>query len=359
MFLIIGLFWAIAVGKRYGFDVLPLLPDKRLFRIYKDFTWADLIVGMGGGFYNDNYYQSLPGRLFHLQLGKILGKPVAISAHSIGPFRHWFYRWLAQSVFCRLDLICLRDEESLAHLDFTRIDRTKVKVVTDSAWLLEPASEHRAREILRSEGVPGTRMLVSLALVRWKFYQTVSSEEGHHAYIAAVAATVTRLISEKDCHIVFLSTNTNLGGHPTDDRLVADEVLKLLPAELIDRTTVVRGEYQPQELQAIYGLVDFHIGTRLHSNILATSMTTPVIGIAYEFKMVGAMKTLNLADYVTDIETVTPDGFWNQVSAAVDNRHDIRAKIIERLPQVRADAQHNAHYIAMLLQPAPPDETHA
>ncbi|MCB0211375.1 MAG: polysaccharide pyruvyl transferase family protein [Anaerolineae bacterium] len=342
----IALFFLLACGHRYGVDMIRYLPRHRLLAIYRDFLEADLIVGMGGGFYNDNYRHSLPGRLFHLLLGKILRKPVVISAHSIGPFRYPLYRWLAHFTFRQLDLICLRDEESLAHLDFCYLDRSRVKVVADSAWLMKASTPGRARQILALENVPLGKSLVSVALIRWPFYKMKSVAEGHQHYLAAVAEVVSRLIKEFDCHVVFLSTNTSLGGHPTDDRRTAQEVQALLEPSLLAQTTRIGGEYLPQEIKALYGEMTLHIGTRMHSVILAAAMETPVVGIAYEFKMVGVMRALGLAAYVTDIETIQASDFWLKVEAAWDKKEAITESIAESLTVLKSLAMENARLIA-------------
>lgn len=346
----IGLFTLTACGHRYGFDLSRYLPRHRLLDTYQDFVEADLIVGMGGGFYNDNYRHSLPGRLFHLLLGKILRKPVVISAHSIGPFRQPVYHRLAHFTFRQLDLICLRDEESLHHLDFSLLDRSRVRVVADSAWLMKAGTDGRARQILEAEGVPSSKPLVSIALVRWPFYQTKPSAEGHRQYLTAVAELVRRIVLCLDCHVVFLSTNTSLGGHPTDDRQTARALRALLDPWLLDRTTIIEGEYLPQEIKALYGQMALHIGTRMHSVILAAAMGIPVIGIAYEFKMFGAMRALDLSEYVVDIETINADELWSMVSDIWDNKETVTESLTASLTLLRALATENARLIAKVAQ---------
>ncbi|MCK6624170.1 MAG: polysaccharide pyruvyl transferase family protein [Anaerolineae bacterium] len=344
------LFFVLGVGYRWGLNLQRLLPNRGIFARYKDFLEADLVVGMGGGFYNDNYDRSLPGRLFHLWLGKILQKPVVISAHSIGPFKRPFYRWLAGFVFRQLDLICLRDSESLPQLALMNVSEAKVQVVADSAWLLQPASIERAQNILQLEKVPNSKPLVSVALLRWRLFQTKPWLEGHQQYLKTVVEVLGNLIRCHNCHVVFLSTNTNLGGHPTDDRQTAREALALMDPALIEHTTIIDGEYRPEELKALYGQVALHIGTRMHSVILAAAMQTPVIGIAYEFKMFGVMRSLGLGEYVCDIENITLDDLWGKVDAAFKKRESLRRKIARALPTLQAQARRNAQLIAGVLQ---------
>ena len=223
-------------------------------------------------------------------------------------------------------------------------------MVGDSAWLLKPVSIERAQEMMAIEDIPYRENLVSIALVRWAFFHTKSSEEGHQQYIAAIVNTVCNLIQLKNCHVVFLSTNTTIGGHPTDDRLMAKEVLSLLPNELIKHTSIVEGEYHPEEIQALYSQMTLHLGTRMHSVILAASTTTPVVGIAYEFKMFGLMRKLNLSEYVCDIETISEEDLWDKVSSAFDERQTIRADIVKVLPSIKQESVHNAQAIAGLVQ---------
>lgn len=346
MIIRMGLIFILAISHRCGLDFTKWLPNSRIFNAYKDFIEADLIVGMGGGFYNDNYYQSLPGRLFHLFLGKTLAKPVVISAHSVGPFNWTYYRWMAQFVFRQIDLICLRDRDSLNHLALMDLKKTRIEVVADSAWLLRPSEAKWARETLEFEHVPLSRPLVSVSLFCWRFFQTKPWVEGHQQYLRAVAKIVTRLIEQKQFHVVFLSTCTDLGGNPTDDRRVAKEILELLDPNLVKHTTIIKGEYKPEEIKSLYGQMHLHIGTRMHSVILAAAMKTPVVGIAYEFKMVGVMRELGLDDYVCDIEEITEDKLWQMVSSVLDRREELKAIIDTSIPALQRQATRNAQLLA-------------
>jgi colanic acid/amylovoran biosynthesis protein len=165
-----------------------------------------------------------------------------------------------------------------------------------------------------------------------------------------MAEVTTKLIQLKNCHVVFLSTNTSLGGHPTDDRKTAGDVLALLDPAIRTQTSLIRGEYRPEEIKALYSQMTLHMGTRMHSVILAAAARTPVVGVAYEFKMFGVMRSLGLEEYVCDIEDMTEEELWRKVCTAIDRREQLRENVAKALPVLQTQARRNAQLIADMLR---------
>jgi colanic acid/amylovoran biosynthesis protein len=339
-------FFTLAILYQRGIDLNHLLP-RRNRESFTDFYWADLVIGMGGTFYNDIASASLPGRLLHLYMAKVLGKPVAISAHSFGPFKRPWYRLLARVILNRVDLICTRDIESLRILKELRVNAPRIERTADSAWLLASVDAKRGADILRAEGIVESRPLISLSARKWWYYELVDSQEGHTRYIATLAKVADNLVMYTGANLVFASTCTDLGGHRTDDRLVGDEIRACMKYRT--GMAILRGEYTPEELAAVYGQMDLHIGTRMHSNILAALMGIPIVAIAYEFKTYGLMASLGLSDYVCDINDTEDSELQAKVLSALEHREELRRRILENLPTLKHLAQLNAHLIAQLL----------
>ena len=318
-----------------------------------DYCQADLITAPGGTNYTDNYWPGLPGLLMNLLYAKVLSKPVAISSHSFGPFRRKFYRAMARFVFEQLDLVCCRHEHDVHVLRDLGVKSNRIHVTADTAWLLQAASRERALEILVQEAIdwPEPATHVSISAVRWWRHDGSDARQIYERYVTCLAEVLDRLISEQNVSLFFVSTCTSLGGMPMDDRLVADDIRARM--EQADRLSVLRGEYSAEELKAVYGLMDLHIGTRMHSNILAAAMGVPIVALANEAKAPCLMDSLNLAGYCLDNLSLTTEALWGKVTMALEHRQQLRSHLLHHTVELQRRARLNAKYSAQLLRTHP------
>ena len=319
------------------------------WRSLADYAWADVVLAPGGTNYNDNYWVTLPGRLFNLLYGTIIGKPVGISGHSFGPFRRRAYRMLARFVFNRLDLLCCRHAHDVAVLTDLGVHNPRIEVTADNAWLQRSSSPDRARDIFSQEGVhwDNKDLHVSLSAIRTTLYRGDNVEEAHQRYIKCMAKLVDYLVLNWRAKVVFVSTCTNIGNTDADDRLVADEIKQLVTNR--DSLSILEGQYTAADLKAIYAVMDLHVGTRMHSNILAASSGTPFVAIACETKTFDMVDEFQLGDCVVDINDINVSELLNVVSIALQERSQLREKILRRLPHLEYRASLNARYVVDLL----------
>lgn len=325
---------------RLRLDITSFLPLP-VRESYEDYRQANLIVGMGGGFYNDNYWVALPGRLCHLLIGKILGKPVAISAHSFGPFHRLTARLMVRAVFNRLDAIGVRDEASWRLLHALGIAPRLIHKVADSAWLLDDVPSPVARHLLEQTSGPIAQPpLISVSARHWPYYQGLESSQGHANYVRALVQALDNIIAEHGATVFFLSTCA-------EDRQVGVEVKRQIFTP--DKFVILTGDWGPAELKGIYGLMDLHLGTRMHSVILAMSAKTPCVGISYEPKLLSLMHQLGLPEYVISIEEVTGEVLTAMANQALRQRVSYMKRLDRELPILKQLAKKNAAILAGLL----------
>ena len=313
----------------------------------KNYLDADLILSVGGGYLNDNYPVAMIRWLFEFYFGKLLGKRVIIYASSVGPFNKSWLRPFVRFVFNKLDLITLRDPKSKEALDSIRVNSSRIHVTADAAWSMEPISREEGFQLLKGE-VPDSseRLKVSVSVRRWEFYQG-NSIKAHTEYVAAVSALVDHLVKNRSAEVFFLSTCTAFGGYRHDDRQVAYKIIENI--ESLDGVKILSGEYLPEQLSAIYANMDLHIGTRMHSNILAMLSGTPVVAIQYEPKTKDMMDSFGLGDWVIDIEQINPERLIEMVDRGIEKRDSIKAQIAQKLPELKSKSKDNARLVQELL----------
>lgn len=342
---LLGLFTANVLINR----VLPRTPissyttSKLNFQPYLE---ADLIVATGGQYLTDNYMPSKLGALWELALCKLLGKPVVLYAQSIGPLNKQPFASIARRVFDKIDLITLRDSHSKHVLKSLGVSKTPMYVTADAAFSMTVKQKSdtplRGRRIENPPSLDSHNPVVSISCRKWSYFQ----RGGQEKYEEAVAKCADWLIKERSARVVFISTCTGFDGYHTDDRVTAHSVIDRMNQKCSNNPQIVTGEYTPKELSMLYREVDIHVGTRMHSNILAILQETPVVGIEYEFKTKELMRQFDLEDYLVDIDQITPHSLIERMDQAFERQNSLSENIKNNLQTVQKDSLRNAELIA-------------
>jgi colanic acid/amylovoran biosynthesis protein len=323
------------------------LPTFRREDRIKNYLDADLILSVGGGYLNDNYPVAMIRWLFEFYFGKLLGKKVIIYASSVGPFNKSWLKPFVRFVFDKLDLITLRDPKSQEALGAGGVNSSRIHVTADSAWCMEPIGREEGFQLLRGEVSDlSERLRVSISVRRWEFYSG-NRMQAHNKYVTAVSALVDYLVKNRNADVFFLSTCTAFGGYRHDDRQIAYKIIENI--ESLDGVKILNGEYLPEQLSAIYANMDLHVGTRMHSNILAMLSGTPVVAIQYEPKTKDMMDSFGLGDWVIDIEQIDSEGLIQMVDKGIENRDSVKTQIAQRLPELKEKSTENARLVHSLL----------
>ncbi len=99
-----------------------------------------------------------------------------------------------------------------------------------------------------------------------------------------------------------------------------------------------------ENLKALYGKLDYLIGTRFHSVIFALTSGTPAIAIEYEHKTGGIMRDLELDKWVCKIEHVKANHMKGLFDQLVEQRAGYVHRLNTHLPAYIAEAN-NVPYI--------------
>lgn len=310
------------------------------------YIYSDLVVITGGGFINDFYSPTNWGRLWGMYFAKLLGKSVVIYGQSIGPLEKFFNRIVSKFVLNKIDVITLRDNKSKEILSNIGINRPIIKVTGDAAFAM-PVNNYKTLrknccDISPELKLNGSDLKISISIREWRHY---NDQDGHSKYLKSVAALVDWLIATKKAKVFFASTCTGFGGYHFDDRVVAYQVVDYIEGASWENPSILSGEYTPQELVWFYSKMNLHIGTRMHSNILAILAKTPVFAIAYEFKTNELMRFFGLENYVADINNMDGATLIEKADKALENRYKIKGKIQVKLPQMLERAEKSAEII--------------
>lgn len=313
-----------AVALRHGRTrlarrVLPSSVDLTLLRQYFE---ADVVFTNGGTMLVEAY-DYLP-RLVEYTIVILVGRPLIFFTQSMGPFRAGFRsRWLA-AIFRRSELILVRGAESERHaLDLVG-SSTLVRVAPDPVFFaVDPARIRRPRAV--TEG--GLRVAISCR--RWPFFQTVRADVGQAAYEAAMAQLCCNLVRHRRARITFISTCQGVPEYWSDDALPAATIIDLLPEDVRSSVSLDAAFHRPADLCDILADCDIAISTRLHLGILAMTVGTPTLPIAYESKTIEVFTALGLEQWIVDIETVNAASLTAKAFRMADSLEGLRRALPE------------------------------
>lgn len=168
---------------------------------------------------------------------------------------------------------------------------------------------------------------VRIVAMDWRWSTSVR-EEGFERYVSTLAVTARRL-AQAGCQVV-VGGHSSLPEHNQDDLIVADQIVK----EADDERVKLDPNTDVAHLAMVYSETDLVVGTRLHSCIMAISVGTPAIAIAYQEKSVGVLESVGISDSVlwadrftsdeliqlVDSQLSKPRGIWTQRALAIQRQ---------------------------------------
>jgi len=205
--------------------------------------------------------------------------------------------WLAHVALDRADDVSLRDPLSRQVLRGLGV-RRELPVVPDPAVMLEAAPADLVTDILRREGLDPAERLVGLNL------RPVAEPGISNAVTADVAAALVDWLADtyhaRVCFIPF-------GMHPRkpveNDLTMANLIGTRVRRQ--DRFRILQHECTPPEMKGLLGAMGFCLLERLHAAILAASMGTPMVALAYDDKVTQFMAGIGAEARVLPLRELT------------------------------------------------------
>jgi polysaccharide pyruvyl transferase WcaK-like protein len=316
---------------RLGVSVPGLVTHRATYLLspgfYRSIALSTHAVCKGGswlfsrGTAKENLY--LYRMLFPLVALRRARKPFVVLGVSAGPIESRPLRSLARWVLSGAEFVAPRETLSEQYLvDVIRLDRSKVIRIPDPAFYLngvEPSAFQAAR----------TAPVFGITARAWHEVNTPNSDRTFQEYMGAlVHVAVAALRGGRLCALI---------AHSLEDLPVLREIeAKLQARGYGDRVFVVGEDLTPGQLRGVYQRLDFLIGTRLHSVILAATVGTPSVAIAYEtHKVWGAARDLGIQEFVCDFNECARR-LPSLVESIANNLDDIGAGVARRAATLRA-----------------------
>ncbi len=319
-----------STANRYGVNARDRW---RILQIVKTLQNADLLVSGGGSLLQDVTSQlTIPYYLGVVGLAKILGKKVAFYAQGIGPIEGFWGRLLTRILANWVQLITVRDQESLALLESIGVRKPPMEVTVDPVVLLEPRAPETQeyRELLKlrnrctERGIP----LIGIAPRPW---------QGLTGFKEALIQTIERLQKEREAEILLIPM------HREVDLPFCQEI-----GSNLSKVKVIEGEYQPDQMLTFYQQLSLLIGIRLHALIFSAVAHVPIVGISYDPKIDSFLKRIS-DQAIANIESLQSESLYIEIIRRLDDLANYREQIITQVGMLQEQARKNARMVLNLL----------
>lgn len=326
-----------AAGWFKSFGKLPRHLTPRLRELLGHYGTADLIVSVGG-----NFLYAFPGlnsfsflkHCHQIRIAQIMGKPVVLFAQSLGPVTTRLHRRMLRTIVNKSDRVLVREELSVLALNALGTRSDHISVTPDTAFLLTPASCAAAEAFLEQIGVGPDVVRVGMTVRDWQYPGSADSDAKTAEFHRVIAALVDWMAVTLGARVVMLPQCIS---PDQDDRLCMSRVAEHV--RMAAHLTVVNEDVPPDLLKAICGRFDLFIGTRMHSNIFSTAMTTPTIAISYQPKTDGIMQMLGMKKWTLPIADLTFESARSKVEALWQERDHVRETLRRRIVEIQDKAR--------------------
>lgn len=277
---------------------------------------ADYVICGGGGlFQDDDSLVKMPYWALRLLLVRLVAKRIIGFSIGAGPLDRGVSRLFARIALGTLRTISVRDR--LAGAVLQPLTGKPVEVVPDPAFMLAEAKKEDARQVLGEAGVPLDRTpLVGVAARRWFHnssnllpYKYASrfglrrtrGQQRMTTLVDRVAAALDQVGTRSGAHIVFLPTYVTT--HENDAA-----VCRAIAARMQTASHSVLELDDPALYKSVCGLMSAMLCGRMHPAILAASVGTPVVSLAYNPKFAGMFALLERPELCIALSGFVADG---------------------------------------------------
>ncbi|GAE27463.1 CsaB protein [Halalkalibacter wakoensis JCM 9140] len=248
----------------------------------------DLLIIGGGGLLMDMYKRDAPLYSVLGMTGRRAGCKVIIYGVGAGPITTRAGRFFIRRLTQAARSISVRDQDSKKLLQSIGVQKN-IEVIGDPAFSVPALKKHEPSKKIKKVGVTAVPYFSTQ-------YWPEPDVAKYEAYVDGMAASLDRLIVEKEVEVTFFSTK-----YPEDVQVTKDIQAKMTEK---DRVTLIDDNLHPTDIVSISAEQDLIIGTRLHSLILSVVAQTPIIGIGYHHKVHDFMDVLNRSELGVKIDHV-------------------------------------------------------
>lgn len=292
----------------------------------------DLLILGGGGILYDRDAEEYLREVF---IANELEIPVMLYAISAGPLKTQAARRAVQDALnaSPAPVISVRDRLGYRLLEDVGVTN-EIHLTADPAFLLEP--EPLSVQALEAEGVDLDRHLVGFSVREpGPAAPDIRTEE----YYALLANAADFMIERYDAEVVFV---------PMEKTDVQHSHAVVAHMQNAERAEILRRKYSPRQILDLMGRFELAVGMRLHFLIFAALRGTPFAALPYASKVSGLLEDLEMG--TPPLGNIGIGELIARIDRSWDTRAELRAKIGDKVPALRARARQTNELLLGLVE---------
>lgn len=279
---------------------------------------AGLYINGGGSLIQDvTSRRSLWFYLHNIQAAHKAGCKVQMYGCGIGPVLREQHRKLAASVLnASVDVITLREPDSLKELQSMGVTKPEILLTADPALILPAASEDEIDSVLLRAGIPTHGKYLCFALRNWKGFEDKAPLFAQAAKYAYETYSLTPIFAAVEKHL-----------DPVAGRLAAAGLD--IPHYFLDDAgsagTIIGAL---SRMQAV-------VSMRLHALIFAAGQGIPLAGVVYDPKVSAFLRYIGQENFL-DLDALTADTLKAMIDRMVSSpiSPEEQAAAVQKLRQI-------------------------
>ncbi|HEY8462088.1 MAG TPA: polysaccharide pyruvyl transferase family protein [Blastocatellia bacterium] len=297
----------------------------------------DLFILGGGGILYDRDAEEY---LREVAIARELNVPVILYAVSAGPLATQSSRQAVQQTLnaSPAPVITVRDRLGYRLLEDVGVIQ-EIHLTADPAFLLEP--EEMSDDALKTEGVEFDRPLIGFSV---REPGPAAPDIRPDEYYALLANAADFLVERYDANVLFV---------PMERTDVQHGHAVMAHMQFAERAETLRRRYSPRQILDLMGRFEFAVGMRLHFLIFAALRATPFTALPYASKVIGLLEDLSME--TPPLGAIGIGQLIARIDRDWDTRNEIRQKITEHLPKLKARAMRTNELLLELLRKSFPD----
>lgn len=271
-------------------------------------TKSRLYINGGGSLIQDvTSSRSLYFYLFTISMAKLLGNRVQMYGCGIGPIVTEKHLSRAGRILDRrVDVITLREPNSLSELKRMNVTRPRVIIAADPTLTLEPAGRNNVNSLLLASGVPVDGKYFAFVLRRWPGFDEKAGE---------IAKAADYVFEKYGFTPVFLPI----------ERPMDVEAARIVAAKMTKPYYLMENAGAGRSVIGVLSRMQAVVSMCLHGLVFAAAQGVPLIGIVYDPKVSSFLSYMG-QDRFTDIKDVTFERLREHIDAAVAESADSAAR---------------------------------
>jgi polysaccharide pyruvyl transferase CsaB len=292
----------------------------------------DLLILGGGGILYDRDAEEYLREVF---IANELGIPVMLYAISAGPLVTAPARRAVQEALnaSPSPVISVRDRLGYRLLEDVGVT-SEIYLTADPAFLLEP--EPLSEQTLEAEGVDLAHHLVGFSV---REPGPAAPDIRTDEYYALLANAADFMVERYDAEVLFV---------PMEKTDVQHSHAVVAHMQNAERAEILRRKYSPRQILDLMGRFDLAVGMRLHFLIFAAVRGTPFAALPYASKVSGLLEDLDMG--TPPLGNIGIGELIARIDRSWDTRAELRAKIGDHVPALRARAQQTNELLRGLVE---------